>query len=201
MAVACLERASAGGHDGGWPWFAVLTRVGRERRTTTFLQNSGYECYLPVRRSTRRWSDRWKKIETPLFPGYFFCRMDPHNRLPVLITPGVNQIVGVGKTPVPVDEEEIVSLQRVQESSLSASPWPYVEVGQVATVGEGPLKGVTGIVMRIKSEVKLILSVNLLRRSVAVEIDRNWIDDVVASQDNESRRDAFDGKPPHPCSA
>ena len=166
-----------------------------------FLQNTGYECYLPVRRSTRRWSDRWKQIETPLFPGYFFCRMDPHNRLPVLSTPGVNQIVGVGKTPVPVDEEEIAALQRVQESSLSTSPWPYVEVGQVATVGEGPLKGVTGIVMRIKSEIKLILSVNLLRRSVAVEIDRNWIDDVVAPQDNQARRDAFDCKPTHPRSA
>lgn len=123
----------------------------------------------------RRWSDRMKEVEVPLFPGYLFCRMDPHNRLPVLMTPGVIQIVGVGKAPIPVGEEEIAAIQRVGKSGLSTMPWPYVQVGHVARIEDGPLRGMSGIVIKIKSGLKLVLSVNLLQRSVAVEIDRSWI--------------------------
>src|SRR5205823_8796752 len=105
-----------------WPWFAILVRTGREKTANLLLENSGYECFLPVSRSTRRWSDRTKVIEMPLFPGYLFCRINPHNRLTVLMTPGVIQIVGVGKTPIPVEEEEIEAIQHVQKSGLSAMP-------------------------------------------------------------------------------
>jgi transcription antitermination factor NusG len=101
--------------------------------------------------------------------------MNQHNRLPVLMTPGVIQIVGVGKTPIPVAEEEIAAIQRVGKSGLSTMPWPYLEVGHIARIEDGPLRGMTGIVVKIKSGLKLVLSVNLLQRSVAVEIDRSWI--------------------------
>ncbi len=158
-----------------WPWFAVLTRLGRERHASTSLANIGYEYYLPMSCSTRKWSDRWKKVETPLFPGYLFCRMNPNDRLPVLTTPGIIQIVGIGKTPVPVEEDEIVALQRVENSCLPTTPWPYLEVGHTARIGDGPLKGLTGVVTRIKSGMKLILSISLLQRSVAVEVERDWI--------------------------
>jgi transcription antitermination factor NusG len=158
-----------------WPWFAILARTGREKNATILLENAGYECYLPVIKFTRQWSDRLKEIELPLFPGYLFCRMNPHNRLPVLMTPGVIQIVGVGKTPIPVEEQEIDAIQRVGKSGISLMPWPYLQVGHVAQIEEGPLRGMTGIVIRIKSGLKLVLSVNLLQRSIAVEIDRNWI--------------------------
>ncbi len=158
-----------------WPWFAVLTRLGRERHASTYLEKMGYEYYLPMSCSTRRWSDRWKKVETPLFPGYLFCRMNPNDRLPVLTTPGIIQIVGAGKTPVPVEEDEIVALQRVENSCLPTTAWPYLEVGHIARIGDGPLKGLTGLVTRIKSGMKLILSVGVLQRSVAVEIHRDWI--------------------------
>ncbi len=161
-----------------WPWFAILVRTGREKTATLLLENAGYECLLPVSKCTRRWSDRTKVVEVPLFPGYFFCRMNPHNRLPVLITPGVIQIVGVGKTPIPVEEEEIAAVQRVEKSGISAMPWPYLQVGHVARIEDGPLQGLTGIVVKIKSGMKLVLSVSLLQRSVAVEVDRNWISDV-----------------------
>jgi len=164
-----------GMHDQQWPWFAILARTGREKNATLLLENSGYECYLPVIKFTRQWSDRVKEIEAPLFPGYLFCRMNPHNRLPVLITPGVIQIVGVGKTPVPVEEQEIAAIQRVGKSGISIMPWPYLQVGQVARIEDGPLRGMTGIIIKIKSGLKLVLSVNLLQRSVAVEIDRSWI--------------------------
>jgi transcription antitermination factor NusG len=131
-----------------------------------------------VSKFTRRWSDRVKEVEVPLFPGYLFCRMNPHNRLPVLTTPGVIQIVGVGKTPIPVEEEEIAAIQRVGKSGLPTMPWPYMEVGHVARIADGPLRGLTGIVVKIKSGTKLVLSVSLLQRSVAVELDRDWISGV-----------------------
>jgi transcription antitermination factor NusG len=157
------------------PWFAILARTGREKRATLLLENSGYECYLPVSKSTRIWSDRVKEIEVPLFPGYLFCRMNPNNRLPVLMTPGVFQIVGMGRTPIPVEEQEIAAIHRVEKSGLSTIPWPYLQVGHVARIESGPLRGMNGIVIGIKSGLKLVLSVNLLQRSIAVEIDRSWI--------------------------
>src|SRR2546422_339564 len=158
-----------------WPWFAILARTGREKTATLLLENAGYECFLPVSKFIRRWYDRLKEVDVPLFPGYLFCRMNPHNRLPVLMTPGVIQIVGVGKTPIPVEEEEIAAIQRVGKSGLPTMPWPYLEVGHVVTIEEGPLCGLAGIVLKIKSGLKLVLSVSLLQRSVAVEIDRTWI--------------------------
>ena len=158
-----------------WPWFALLVRASREKSARLLLENVGYECFLPISKYMRRWSDRMKEVEVPLFPGYLFCRMNPNDRLPVLMTPGVIQIVGTGKTPIPVEEQEIAAIQRVEKSGLSTMPWPYLQVGHVARIEEGPLRGMTGIVIRIKSGLKLVLSVNLLQRSIAVEIDRSWI--------------------------
>lgn len=158
-----------------WPWFAILARTGRERSATLLLENAGFQCYLPVSKFTRRWSDRVKQIEMPIFPGYLFCRMNPNDRLPVLLMPGVMQIVGVGRTPIPVDEQEIAAIQRAATVGTSIMPWPYMKVGHVARIEEGPLKGLTGIVVKIKSGMKLVLSVSLLQRSVAVEIDRTWV--------------------------
>ena len=164
-----------GNQNEQWPWFAILVRTSREKSAALFLENEGYECFLPISKYMRRWSDRMKEVETPLFPGYLFCRMNPHNRLPVLMTPGVIQIVGIGKTPVPVDEKEIADIQRAGRSGLATMPWPYLQVGHVVRIEEGPLRGMSGIVVRIKSGLKLVLSVSLLQRSIAVEIDRRWI--------------------------
>jgi len=158
-----------------WPWFAILARTGREKYATMLLENAGFECFLPISKSARKWSDRVKEIEVPLFPGYLFCRMNPNDRLPVLTTPGVIQIAGTGKTPIPVEEHEIAAVQQVEKSGLAAMPWPYLRVGGTARIEEGPLRGLSGIVVRIKSALKLVLSVELLQRSIAVEIDRNWI--------------------------
>ena len=173
-----------------WPWFAILVRTGREKTASLLLENAGYECFLPVSRSTRRWSDRTKLIEVPLFPGYLFCRMNPHNRLTVLMTPGVIQIVGVGRTPVPVAQEEIEAIQRMQRSGLPAMPWPYMQVGHMAQILEGPLQGLSGIVVKIKSGVKLVLSVSLLQRSVAVEVERSWVGEARTGKPTEM--DSFD---------
>jgi transcription antitermination factor NusG len=167
-----------------WPWYAIQAKSSREKTASLLLENAGYECLVPVSKYMRRWSDRMKEVEVPLFPGYFFCRMDRHNRLPVLMTPGVIQIVGVGKTPIPVAEEEIAAIQRVGKSGLPTMPWPYLEVGHVVRIEEGPLRGLTGIVVKIKSGMKLVLSVSLLQRSLAVEIDRKWIGEIQAGRPN-----------------
>jgi transcriptional antiterminator NusG len=167
-----------------WPWYAIQAKSSREKTASLLLENAGYECLVPTSKYVRRWSDRTKEVEVPLFPGYFFCRMNPHNRLPVLMTPAVIQIVGVGKTPIPVEEEEIAAIQRAGKSGLATMPWPYLEVGHVVRIEEGPLHGLTGIVLKIKSGMKLVLSVSLLQRSLAVEIERNWIGEVQTGRPN-----------------
>jgi transcription antitermination factor NusG len=118
--------------------------------------------------------DRAKDASRPLFPGYIFCRFDPKNRLPVLMTHWVLQIVGSGKCPLPVDPEEVSAIQAVVHSELPARPWPYAQQGQVVRIEDGPLAGTEGIVVANKNRFRLIVSVELLQRSVAVEIDRCW---------------------------
>ena len=157
---------------GKWPWFALHTRSRHEKISAISLQQKGYEDFLPLYRSLRRWSDRRKEVELPLFPGYVFCRLDPLNRMPILSTPGVLSIVGAGKNPVAVEEAEISALQAMVRSGLDAQPWPFLQAGQRVQIEAGPLEGVEGILLSVKNSSRLILSVSLLQRSVAVEIDR-----------------------------
>jgi transcription antitermination factor NusG len=158
-----------------FPWFALVVRSRWEKTAASSLTSKGYDSLLPVFKERRRWSDRWKDLELPLFPGYVFCRFDPCHRLPVLTTPGVLSVVGIGKALCPVDTEEIAAIQLLARSGCSARPWPFLEIGQFVRVSQGPLCGLTGIVLQVKSETKLILSISLLRRSVAAEVDRSWI--------------------------
>jgi transcription antitermination factor NusG len=153
-------------------WFAIRTATGREKLVSMQLQNKGYEDFLPLYRSRRQWSDRTKQLDYPLFPGYLFCRFDFSNRLPILITPGVKLIVGFGKIPAPVTCEEIESLRRVVASGAEAKPCPYLSVGQKVQVRDGALAGIEGILLQVKNSYRIVLSVELLRRSVAVELDR-----------------------------
>jgi transcription antitermination factor NusG len=139
------------------------------------LRGKGYEELLPLYRTSRRWSDRVKQIDLPLFPGYLFCRFDPANRtLPILTTPGVIGIVGAGKTPVAVADHEIDAVRRMIGSGLAAQPWPYLGVGSLVYMEAGPLAGLEGTVTNIDKVCRLVVSVPLLQRSVAVEIDREW---------------------------
>jgi len=138
------------------------------------LCGKGYETYLPLYRSERRWSDRVKKLDLPLFPGYLFSRFDVLHRLPVLTTPGVTGIVGAGKTPLPVDDEEIEAVRVVLHSGMKAQPWPFLGVGSRVYLETGPLAGVEGIIVNTDKVYRLVVSVSLLQRSVACEIEREW---------------------------
>jgi DNA-binding CsgD family transcriptional regulator/transcription antitermination factor NusG len=157
------------------PWFALQIRHRYERFVANHLGSSGYEAFLPVYSSRRQWSDRLKEFEVPLFPGYLFCRFDPLDRLPILMTVGVIQVVGIGKKPVSVDDAEITAIQTLVQSGLPAHPWQFLQVGERVRVERGPLSGIEGILMALKGRHRLILSVTLLQRSVAVEVDGAWV--------------------------
>jgi transcription antitermination factor NusG len=156
-------------------WFALQVRQQSEKLAASALRNKGYEEFLPLYKCRRHWSDRIKLIDHPLFPGYLFCRLDPQNRLPVLTTVGVIQIVGIGKTPVPVDDAEIRAVQAIVESRLPVQPWPFLCAGQQVRLQGGPLRGLEGIFVSYKNEYRLVVSVTLLERSVAVEVDCDWV--------------------------
>lgn len=155
-------------------WFALRIRSQHEAKVAAALQSKGYEEFLPLYRIRRRWSDRFKEIYRPLFPGYVFCRFDVNQRLPILVTPGVMLIVGSGKIPLAVDDNEITALQSIVKSGLQAQPWPFLQVGQRVRIEQGSLEGVEGILIGLKGPHRLVVSVTLLQRSVAVEIDEHW---------------------------
>lgn len=156
-------------------WYALRVKSKFENLASATLRGKGYQEFLPLYRSRRRWSDRVKQLDLPLFPGYLFCHFDAGSRLlPILTTPGVMSIVGAGKTPIPVTEEEISAIQAVVRSGLPAMPWPCLTVGSRILIEAGPLAGIEGIALDVDRKYRLLVSVPLLQRSVAVEIDREW---------------------------
>jgi len=159
----------------GLPWFALQVRSRYEKNVATFLGGKGYEWFLPTYVSRRRWSDRTKDLEVPLFPGYLFCRFDPQQRLPIVKTPGLISIVGTAKIPVPVDAAEIAALRTLVNSDLSRQPWPFLQVGQRVRIECGALAGLEGILIQVKGRDRIVLSVSLLQRSVAAEIESSWV--------------------------
>ena len=155
-----------------YPWFALQVRPRHEKATALALRGKGFEEFLPLCKTKRRWSDRVKELEAPLFPGYVFCRFSPQDRLPILTTPGVAYIVGMGKTPVAVADAEIAALQAIVKSGLRAQAWPFMRIGQFVRIEDGPLCGLEGILLDFRNSHRLVVSVTLLQRSVAVEIER-----------------------------
>ncbi len=158
-----------------YPWYALQVQGNKEKHVATLLRNKGYTEFLPVYRVRRRWSDRFQEVEVALFPGYLFCRFDARFRLPILATPGVRCVVGAGKVPIPVEESEIEAVQAVVRSGLGALPWPFLHRGDRVYVAEGPLAGMGGLLVEEKRGSRLVISVTLLKRSLAVEIERAWV--------------------------
>src|ERR1035437_7723013 len=156
-------------------WYALRVQSRLAGLVSTILRGKGYEEFFPLCCSRRRWSDRIKKVELPLFPGYLFCQFDVSDRLPILLTtPGVIGIVGAGKIPIPVDLEEIEAIRAILRSGLAAQPWPLLRVGSKVYIEGGALAGLEGIITSTDKVYRLIVSVSLLQSSVAVEIDHEW---------------------------
>jgi len=162
-------------------WFALQVRSRSETVVASFLKGSGYEWFLPTYMCRKRWSDRIKTFETPLFPGYLFCRFNPQYRLPILKTPGVISVVGVARAPMPIDDTEIAALRAIVNSGVPRQPWPYLQVGQRVRIDYGALCGLEGILLEVKGRHRVVVSVTLLRRSVAAEIDCAWVSQIRSS--------------------
>lgn len=162
-------------------WYALRVKSNRERVTTEALKGKGFVVCLPFYRERSRRTDRIQTIELPLFPGYLFCSFDVSNRLPILTVPGVVHIVSIGKTPQPVDETEMAAVFAVIKSGLRVMPAPYLPVGQRILLERGPLSGVEGVIVAHKNEEQFIVSVSLLQRSIAVQVDRDWISTIESS--------------------
>ena len=156
----------------GQRWFALQVRTRWESSTALLLSGKGYETLLPTYQTKKRWNGKLKELNAPLFPGYVFCQFDALNRLPILVTPGVITVVGRGKVPLPVEDVEIAAIQTLVSSGLRAEPWPYLEIGQRVRIESDALSGLEGILIKFKGNHRIVVSVSLLRRSVALEIDR-----------------------------
>jgi transcription antitermination factor NusG len=157
--------------DKGALWCAVYTRHQHEKSISEMLKSKGFETFLPLYESTRRWKDRRKILSLPLFPSYVFVRGAHERRLPVLTTPGVHMIISRGERVATVPEEEIEAIRRVVEGRMGVEPHPFLRCGERVRVVRGSLEGVEGVLTRKKNLYRLILSVEMLAQSVSVEID------------------------------
>jgi transcription antitermination factor NusG len=169
-------------NSGSRQWFALRVKSNFEKTVATVVHYKGFEEFLPLYRSCHRWSDRLKSVDLPLFPGYIFCRIDPNVRLPILTIPGALHFIGIGKVPVSIDDCEIAAIQKAVESGLPAEPWEYLNVGQLVRLDHGPLAGLEGILIETRKQFRIVVSVSLLQRSVAVEIDRSWVTPLAADR-------------------
>jgi transcription antitermination factor NusG len=164
-------------------WFALQVRTRWESSTAELLSGKGYKTLCPTYKSKKRWSGRLREVSAPLFPGYLFCQFDVQRRLPILVTPGVIAVVSRGRIPVPVDESEIASVETIASSGVPAKPWPYLELGQRIRIERDALAGLEGILINFKGNHRIVVSVSLLHRSVALEIDGSCVTPIGAFRD------------------
>ena len=156
-------------------WYALYVRSRHEKSVSAQLETKDYEVFLPLYRVRHRWADRWKTVSLPLFPGYVFCRFDAATRSPVLGTSGVIDVIRMGGEPAPVETSEIEAVRLAVNSPLSVEPHASLVRGQRVTVRGGPLKGLAGTLLDVRKTIRLAISVELLCRSVVVEIERDWV--------------------------
>ena len=155
-----------------WPyWYAVYTCANHERRVADQLANRGVEHLLPQYESVRRWKDRKVRLRLPLFPGYMFVQLALRDRLRVLQVPGVVRLVGFDGRPVPVPEGDVTRIREFLDRGFRAEPHPYLTVGKRVRVNSGPLAGMQGILLRRKRKFRVVISIELLRRGLVVDVD------------------------------
>jgi transcription termination/antitermination protein NusG len=152
-------------------WYATYTSANHEKRVALQLQQRSVEHFLPLYDSVRRWKDRLVKLHLPLFPGYVFVRIALRDRLQVLRVPGVARLVGFNGRPSALPEEEIEGIKKSLVYGIRAEPHPYLAVGRRVRIVSGPLMGMEGLIVRRKGQIRFIISLELIQRSVAVDIE------------------------------
>jgi transcription antitermination factor NusG len=157
-------------------WYALRTKSRHEKVAEEYLRGLGVEVFLPLYKSRRLWSDRVKFVDLPLFDGYLFGRFAAGHALVVRSAPGVLYVVSSGDVPAPVPESEIDAVRRVLEKGLVASPTPYLREGMRVRIRGAAFEGVEGRLEKVKSQFRLVLSIHLLQRSVALEVDPEMVE-------------------------
>jgi transcription antitermination factor NusG len=152
-------------------WYAVYTRHQHEKTVAESFSRKGIEAFLPLYDVVRRWADRSKQLSLPLFPCYVFLRCGIERRTNILSTPSVHSILKIGNQLACVPNAEIDAIRRVVDSRLHVEPHPFVCAGDRVRIKSGPLVGIEGILVRKKNSVRLILSAQLIEKSIEVEVD------------------------------
>lgn len=151
-------------------WYAAYTCPRHEKHVAQQLVQHHIASFLPLYSSVRRWKDRRKRLDLPLFPGYVFVQMTDRNRVEVLRLPGVVQLVCFQGKPAAIDPAEIEALRRGTTGPIAVQPHPYLKEGRRVRIISGPMTGTEGIFVRRKQQVRLVISISLIQRSVAMEI-------------------------------
>jgi transcription antitermination factor NusG len=171
-------------------WYALQVRATHERRVAQLLEQKGHEYLLPLSRVRRRWSDRIKEVDQPVFPGYLFCRFGANARTGILKTAGVARVVGIGCVPTPIPDDEIRAIQQAVGSGLEIRPHPFLTTGQRVRIESGAFEGVEGHIVEIRNRHRLVLAISLLQRAISVEIDGAWVSPVPSPSDRPHPREA-----------
>lgn len=167
------ETKSEGSQNGNSPshWYALYTRARHEKRVAEQIEGRRMSCFLPLYRSVRRWKDRRKELELALFPGYVFVHMPLSNKLKVLEVPGVVRLVSFNGQPAALPTEEIEALRSRLSGNAKIEPHPYLRVGKKVRARSGPFEGLEGVILRRKDRCRLIFSIDLIQRSLSIEVD------------------------------
>jgi transcription antitermination factor NusG len=160
LAVNCLQKR----------WYAAHTRANHEKRVAEQLGLREVEHFLPLYQSVRKWADRRKRLDVPLFPGYVFVRLPLQERMRALEIPSVARLVGFDHLPAPLPDDEMEAMRNGLTGQLRAVPHPYLKVGRRVRIVSGPLENCEGILLRNKGGFRVVLSVDLIMRSVVVEV-------------------------------
>lgn len=169
-------------------WWALYTRHQHEKVVADMLMAKGFEVFLPLYESVRRWKDRSKVLSLPLFPCYVFVRGGLNRRLQVVTTPGVHMILNHGENVATIPEDEIQAIRLTVEGHFRVEPYPFLKCGERVRVTRGTLEGVEGVLIRKKNMYRLVLSVEMLAQSVAVEIDAADVEPVEARAQCQSQQ-------------
>ncbi len=159
------------GENGNLAWYAIRTRSRHEKLVHQQLDSRRVEAILPLVERRRRWKDRWKNVDFPLFPGYCFARFPYQNRLSVVTAVGVVQILGINGIAIPVPDHEIEAVRQLVTCPLPFDPHPYLREGMEVEVLRGPLAGVRGILVRKGGRARLVVAISLIQQAASVELD------------------------------
>jgi transcription antitermination factor NusG len=161
-------------------WYALYTRHQHEKAAARILENKGFEIFLPLYITAHKWQDRVKQVALPLFPGYIFLRGGLDRWLQIITTPGVCNVIACGGQPAAIPTSEIEGVRQMVESRVSVEPHPFQQSGDWVMVRFGPLMGIEGILIRKKNLSRLVLSVEMLGKSAAVEVDGATVERIAA---------------------